>query len=118
MSEKEEESQNSDTEPEEQEETTKIKKKEETKNKRKTVHFFNQEDDEAHKKAKSRKNPVSQMQKSPYEKARDENVRQRKELEKELNITNLSKRLDEAEVPDAEMSLLDDSNIDTDGDAI
>ena len=58
------------------------------------------------------------MQKSPYEKARDENVRQRKELEKELNITNLSKRLDEAEVPDAEMSLLDDSNIDTDGDAI
>ena len=65
-----------------------------------------------------KKNPVSQMQKSPYEKARDENVRQRKELEKELNITNLSKRLDEAEVPDAEMSLLDDSNIDTDGDAI
>ena len=52
MSEKEEESQNSDTEPEEQEETTKIKKKEETKNKRKTVHFLNEEDDEAHKKAK------------------------------------------------------------------
>ena len=44
------------------------------------------------------------MQKSPYEKARDENVRQRKELEKELNITNLSKRLDEAEVPDAEIA--------------
>ena len=32
----------------------------------------------------NKKNPVSQMQKSPYEKARDANVRQRKELEKEL----------------------------------
>ena len=32
------------------------------------------------------------MQKSPYEKARDENVRQRKEMEKKLDITNLSKK--------------------------
>ena len=48
---------------------------------------------------------VSQTERSPYEKIRDENMRERKELQKKLNITNLS---------DADMSLLNDYNTDTD----
>ena len=44
---------------------------------------------------------VSQTEK----KIRDENMRERKELQKKLNITNLS---------DADMSLLNDYNTDTD----
>ena len=48
---------------------------------------------------------VSQTEKSPYEKIRDENMRERKELQRKLNITNLS---------DADMSLLNDYNTDTD----
>ena len=41
-------------------------------------------------------------------------MRERKELQRKLNITNLSERLDEAELPDADMSLLNDYNTDTD----
>lgn len=70
-SDKEEESQNSDKEQEEQEEeeeTTKSKKKEKPKNKRKKVNFLDEEDDESSKKTKPRKNPVSQLEKNPYEK--------------------------------------------------
>ena len=48
---------------------------------------------------------VSQTERSPYEKIRDENMRERKELQRKLNITNLS---------DADMSLLNDYNTDTD----
>ena len=57
---------------------------------------------------------VSQTERSPYEKIRDENMRKRKELQRKLNITNLSERLVEAELPDADMSLLNDYNTDTD----
>jgi len=39
-------------------------------------------------------------------------------LERKLNITNLSKRLDEAELPDAEMSFVHDDIIDTDDEKI
>ena len=39
-------------------------------------------------------------------------------LNTKLNITNLSKRLDEAELPDAEISLVDDDIIDTDDEKI
>ena len=48
---------------------------------------------------------MSQTERSPYEKIRDENMRERKELQRKLNITNLS---------DADMSLLNDYNTDTD----
>ena len=41
-------------------------------------------------------------------------MRERKELQRKLNITNLSERLVEAELPDADMSLLNDYNTDTD----
>ena len=57
---------------------------------------------------------VSQTERSPYEKIRDENMRERKELQRKLNITNLSERIDEAELPDADMSLHNDYNTDTD----
>ena len=58
---------------------------------------------------------VSQTEKSSYEKIWDENKRERKELQRKLNITNLSERLYEAELPDADMSLLNYYNTDTDG---
>ena len=48
---------------------------------------------------------VSQTERSPYEKIRDENMSERKELQRKLNITNLS---------DDDMSLLNDYNTDTD----
>ena len=41
-------------------------------------------------------------------------MRERKELQRKLNITNLSERIDEAELPDADMSLHNDYNTDTD----
>ena len=56
-------------------------------------------------KRKWNKKNVSQTEKSSYEKIWDENKRERKELQRKLNITNLS---------DADMSLLNDYNTDTD----
>ena len=65
-------------------------------------------------KRKWNKKNVSQTEKSSYEKIWDENKRERKELQRKLNITNLSERIDEAELPDADMSLHNDYNTDTD----
>ena len=43
---------------------------------------------------------------SPYEQVREDNIKERKKMEKTLNITNLSKRLDEAEIPDADIMIV------------
>ena len=42
----------------------------------------------------------------PYEKVRENNIKERTELAKSLNINQLSKWLKEAEIPDADESLL------------
>ena len=42
----------------------------------------------------------------PYEKVRENNIKERTELAKSLNINHFSKRLKEAEIPDADESLL------------
>ena len=49
-------------------------------------------------------NPVQQL--CPYEKVRENNIKERTELAKSLNINQLSKWLKEAEIPDADESLL------------
>ena len=52
----------------------------------------------------SNQNPVQQL--CPYEKVRENNIKERTELAKSLNINQLSKWLKEAEIPDADESLL------------
>ena len=52
----------------------------------------------------TKQNPVQQL--CPYEKVRENNIKERTELAKSLNINQLSKWLKEAEIPDADESLL------------
>ena len=54
------------------------------------------------KKQKNNQNPVQQL--CPYEKVRENNIKERTELAKLLNINQISKRLEEAD--DADESLL------------
>ena len=56
------------------------------------------------KKKNTNQNPVQQL--CPYEKVRENNIKERTELAKSLNINQLSKWLKEAEIPDADESLL------------
>ena len=55
-------------------------------------------------KKNTNQNPVQQL--CPYEKVRENNIKERTELAKSLNINQLSKWLKEAEIPDADESLL------------
>ena len=55
-------------------------------------------------KKNTKQNPVQQL--CPYEKVRENNIKERTELAKSLNINQLSKWLKEAEIPDADESLL------------
>ena len=58
----------------------------------------------AMRKKNTKQNPVQQL--CPYEKVRENNIKERTELAKSLNINQLSKWLKEAEIPDADESLL------------
>ena len=79
---------------------------------KKRVTFLEESDDEkdeSNVKVKKQKkhNPVQQMKKlGPYEQVLEDNIKERKKMEKTLNITNLSKRLDEAEIPDADIMIV------------
>ena len=59
-------------------------------------------DEEENPKKNTKQNPVQQL--CPYEKVRENNIKERTELAKLLNINQLSKRLKEAD--DADESLL------------
>ena len=58
------------------------------------------------KKSKKNTNQNSVQQLCLYEKVRENNIKERTELAKSLNINQLSKWLKEAEIPDADESLL------------
>ena len=73
-----------------------------TKKKRKKVNFLDGSDEEENPQKNTKQNPVRQL--CPYEKVRENNIKERTELAKLLNINQLSKRLKEAD--DADESLL------------
>ena len=75
-----------------------------TKKKRKKVNFLDESDEEENPKKTTKQNPVQQL--CPYEKVREANIKERTELARKLNINQLSKRLKEAEIPDADETLL------------
>ena len=61
---------------------------------------------EMRKKIQKNTNQNQVQQLCPYEKVRENNIKERTELAKSLNINQLSKWLKEAEIPDADESLL------------
>ena len=75
-----------------------------TKKKRKKVNFLDGSNEEENPKRNTKQNPVQQL--CPYEQVRENNIKERTELAKSLNINQLSKRLKEAEIPDADESSL------------
>lgn len=57
--------------------------------KKKKVHFLDESNEEENPKKKTNQNPVEQL--CPYEKVRENNIKERTELAKSLNINQLSK---------------------------